>query len=84
MTESKTELQSRISTASARLGVGLFALAVKFSRTDTTAAAREAAIKATKRRRRSLDGKSGVRYLREQVVASSSACPADSPPRSAR
>lgn len=71
MTESKTALQTRIAAARAHLGVGLFALACDFSRKDMAQAAREAAIKATKRRRRSLDGKSGVRYLREQVDACS-------------
>lgn len=71
MKESKTSLQTRIAAARARLGVGLFSLSVRFSRTDSNQAAREAAIKATKRRRRSIDGKSGIRYLREQVDACS-------------
>lgn len=63
--------QEKINAARRRLGVGLFRLAVRFSRGDSTQAQRENAIKELKRRRRSIDGKSSVRYLRDQVDACS-------------
>jgi hypothetical protein len=53
----------------ARLGAGLFRLAQDYARGESTQLERENAIKAMKRRRKTLDGKSGVRYLREQIDA---------------
>lgn len=53
----------------ARLGSGLFGLAVRFSRGESTQREREDAIKALKRRRKALDGKTGVRHLRAEVDA---------------
>lgn len=53
----------------ARLGSGLFSLAVRFSRGESTQREREDAIKATKRRRKALDGKAGIRHMREEIDA---------------
>ena len=52
-----------------RLGVGLFNLAVSLSRMPTlpTQAQREAMIKSLKRRRKTVDGKTGLRHLRQEV-----------------
>lgn len=52
-----------------RLGKGLFALAVIWSKSNLTQSEREEQIKTAPRRRKTLDGKTGIRYLREQVDA---------------
>lgn len=65
----RNDLQKSINESRARLGAGLFQLALKWSRESPTIAEREAALKATKRRRKSIDGRRGVAYLCDQTNA---------------